>query len=122
MNLYKWGLAALGFALTLAGASPAAADVVRLERSGPTYHMAACPHGNPFGTARCHAHVVTDARGNPFIGKTDGATPNVTPSGYGPSQLQTAYGLASASANNGAGKVIAMGSPTKTHPSTEKVA
>ena len=105
MSLKKWGLAALGFALTVAGATPAAADVVRLERSGPTYHVAACPHGNPFGTARCHAHVVTDARGNPFIGKVN---PNATPSGYGPSDLRSAYSLTSASANNGAGKVIAI--------------
>jgi subtilase family serine protease len=108
MNLRKWGLAALGFALTLAGVVPANADVVRLERSGPTYHVAACPRGNPNLTARCHAHIVTDARGNPMQGKPDGARPNVTPSGYSPSQLQTAYGLTSASAGNGAGKVIAI--------------
>jgi subtilase family serine protease len=108
MSLRKWGLAALGFALTLLGANVATADTVRLERSGPTYHVAACPHGNPFGTARCHAHIVTDARGNELRGKPDGAAPNATPSGYGPSQLQTAYNLTSASANNGAGKVIAI--------------
>jgi subtilase family serine protease len=108
MSLRQWGLAALGFALTLAGVTPANADVVRLERSGPTYHVAACPRGNPFGTVRCHAHIVTDARGNPFAGKPGGASPNVTPSGFGPSQLQTAYGLTSASAGNGAGKVIAI--------------
>ena len=104
----KWGLAALGFALSLLGASAATADTVQLERSGPTYHVAACPHGNPRLTARCHAHIVTDARGNEIQGKPDGAAPNVTPSGYGPNQLQSAYGLASASAGQGAGKVIAI--------------
>lgn len=108
MNLTKSGLAALGFALTLAAANPAAADIVRIERSGPTFHVAACPHGNPFGTARCHAHIVTDARGNPFLGKPNGASPRAIPSGYGPSDLRTAYGLTSASANNGSGKVIAI--------------
>jgi subtilase family serine protease len=108
MSLIKFGLAAFGFALALAGVSPATAQAVRLERSGPTYHIAACPHGNPFGTARCHAHVVTNSRGDPFIGKPDGASPNATPSGYGPGQLQSAYGLTSASAGNGAGKVIAI--------------
>jgi subtilase family serine protease len=108
MNLRKWGLAALGFALSVAGASAASADTVQLERSGPTYHVAACPHGNPHMTARCHAHIVTDARGNPLEGKPEGARPNATPSGYGPSQLQGAYGLTSASASNGAGKVIAI--------------
>ena len=105
MYLRQWGLSALGFALTAAGAMPASADVVQLERSGPTYHVAACPHGNPFGTARCHAHIVTDARGNPFIGKEDRASPNVTPSGYGPAQLRTAYNLPS---SGGAGKTIAI--------------
>src|SRR5947209_841902 len=108
MRVRNWGLAALGFAFSLLGASAATADTVQLERSGPTYHVAACPHGNPFGTARCHAHIVTDARGNEIHGKPDGASPNVTPSGYGPSQLRTAYNLTTASANNGAGKVIAI--------------
>ena len=66
-------------------ASPAAAQAV--ERSRGTYHVAVCPHGNPAGTARCHAHVVTDAQGNPH------ASPNVTPSGYSPSDLRSAYGI-----------------------------
>lgn len=104
MNLRRWGLAALGLAFAVAGASPAAADTVRLERSGPTYHVVACPRGNPLGTARCHAHIVTDARGNPIEGKPS-LSPNVTPSGYGPAQLRTAYNLPS---SGGAGKVIAI--------------
>lgn len=107
MNLRKWGLIALSVALGVA-TTPAAADSVQLERSGPTFHMKACPGGNPHGTARCHAHIVTDARGNIKEGKPDGASPNVTPSGYGPNDLRTAYGLQTASANNGAGKVIAI--------------
>ena len=108
MIVRKWGLAALGFALSMLGASTASADTVQLERSGPTYHVRACPGGNPQGTARCHAHIVPDARGNELHGKPDGAAPNVTPSGYGPSELQTAYNLTSASASGGAGKVIAI--------------
>jgi subtilase family serine protease len=68
-----------------AAASPAAAQAV--ERSRGTYHVAVCPHGNPSGTARCHAHVVTDARGNPLL------SPNTTPSGYGPSDLRSAYNI-----------------------------
>jgi subtilase family serine protease len=35
--------------------------------------------------ARCFAHVVTDAKGNPAV--------TSTPAGYGPSQLVSAYGL-----------------------------
>jgi subtilase family serine protease len=108
MGLRTWGLAALAFGLTLAGANAASAQTARLERSGPTYHVAACPHGNPFGTARCHAHIVTDARGNPFEGKAAGAAPSLTPSGFGPADLQSAYSLAGASAANGAGKTIAI--------------
>jgi subtilase family serine protease len=92
MNLRKWGLVALGFALGLWGAAPAAAQSVQLERSGRVYHVAACPHGNPFGTTRCHAHIVTDARGNPMNGKPV-AQPLATPSGYGPADLRSAYNI-----------------------------
>src|SRR5690348_7407400 len=45
------------------------------------------------GNARCHAWVVVDANGNPAV--TSG------PSGYGPSDIQSAYGLAAAAASNG---------------------
>ncbi len=58
-----------------------------------------CPTA-PFGTARCHAWVVVDASGNPSA--------TIAPSGYGPVDLQSAYGLATASATNGAGQTIAI--------------
>ena len=92
MHLRRLGLAALGFAVAAVGASPAAAQAVQVERSGNTYHVAVCAHGNPAGTARCFAHVVTDARGNPHNGKL---SPNATgaPSGYGPSDLRSAYNI-----------------------------
>src|SRR5437868_2813145 len=92
MMLRKWGLVALGFALSVVGAGPAAAQAVQVEHSGNTYHIPACPHGNPNGTARCHAHIVTDAHGNPHDGKLN---PNATgaPSGYGPSDLRSAYNI-----------------------------
>ena len=91
MNLRKWGVMALGLSLGLAGAAPAAAQsAVAIERSGHTLHVAACPHGNPFATARCFAHVATDARGNPLNGK---ANPAATPSGYGPADLKAAYAI-----------------------------
>lgn len=108
MNLRKWGLTALAFAFSVAGANPAAAQVLELERSGNSYHAAVCPRGNPNGTARCHAHVVTDTRGNIRLGKPEGASPAVTPSGLSPNDLRTAYSLAAASAGNGNGKVIAI--------------
>jgi subtilase family serine protease len=62
----------------------------QVERSGNTFHRAVCPgHAGP-GEARCHAHVVTDANGNPF---ERAAQRNVTPSGYSPSNLRAAYGI-----------------------------
>ncbi len=51
--------------------------------------------------ARCHAHVRTDAKsGRPFA--TTG------PTGYGPAQLQTAYGLLAAAASNGAAQTVGI--------------
>ena len=50
------------------------------------------------GFAHCHARVVTDAKGTPAV------TP--APNGYGPADLQAAYGLPSATA--GAGKTFAI--------------
>jgi len=91
MNLRKWGLIALGFACAITGTGPAAAQsAVALERSGNTFHKAVCARGNPNGTTRCFAHVVTDARGNELNGK---ASPNAVPSGYGPSDLRSAYAI-----------------------------
>jgi subtilase family serine protease len=52
----------------------------------------------PAGSARCHARVVTDAKGAPAV------TP--APNGYGPADLQAAYSLPSATA--GSGQTIAI--------------
>ena len=54
--------------------------------------------GAPVETARCHADVVTDARGNPQA--------TTSPTGYGPAQFQTAYSLPSTSA--GVGQTIGV--------------
>jgi subtilase family serine protease len=92
MNGTKWGLVGLGLAFAMAGSGPAAAQSQRaqLELSGRTYHAAVCARGNPAGTARCFAHVVTDARGNVKNGKV---TPAAVPSGYGPADIQAAYAI-----------------------------
>jgi subtilase family serine protease len=50
------------------------------------------------GFARCHARVVTDAKGDPAV--------TLAPNGYGPADLQSAYALPSATA--GAGQVFAI--------------
>src|SRR5262245_35151846 len=65
--------------------------------NGHASYRAVCP-GPVFDTGRCHAEVVTDARGNPQA--TSG------PTGYGPAQFQGAYALPSAVA--GAGQTIAI--------------
>jgi subtilase family serine protease len=91
MSLRNWGLAAAAIGMSVAGASPASAQAAAaVEHSGNTFHVAVCPRGNPHGTARCFAHVVTDARGNPINGKIN---PNATPSGYGPGDLKSAYNI-----------------------------
>ena len=105
MMLRQWGLVGLGVALSYVGVGPATAQTLQLERSGNVFHAAVCARGNPAGTARCYAHVVTDARGNPHNGK---ATPAATPSGYGPADLQSAYNLAAAAASGGAGQTVAI--------------
>jgi subtilase family serine protease len=92
MSLSKWGVIGLGFVMAAPGAVPASAQSTRvqLEHSGRVYHEAICPRGNPNGTARCFAHVVTDARGNPINGKVN---PAATPAGYGPADIRAAYNI-----------------------------
>jgi subtilase family serine protease len=91
MQLKKWGLTALALVCGALAGTVASANQP-LERSGNTYHHAACARGNPNGTARCFAHVVTNARGEEVNGKV---TPNVTPSGFGPADLRSAYNITS---------------------------
>ena len=68
-----------------------------LLKSGNVFHAAACPGPAGAGTARCHARIVTDDKGNPI---ERAATPNIVPSGFGPADLRAAY------------KVTATGSST----------
>ncbi len=92
MHLKKMGLMALAAASAVVGmASAQAQSQVAIERSGNTFHQAVCARTNAPGEARCHAHVVTDARGNPLAGKPIEAAPNITPSGLSPADLQSAY-------------------------------
>ena len=51
------------------------------------YHARVCPGPSSPGNARCHAHVVTDAKGNPMA--TTG------PSGFKPADLRSAYNVTS---------------------------
>jgi subtilase family serine protease len=65
---------------------------------GPSVHHPACPGPAAAGTARCHAHIL-DRR-------SDGTAPNASsPSGYNPTDLQSAYNLPSA---QGSGAIVAI--------------
>src|SRR4051812_37831209 len=91
MSLRKFGALALGFAMSLAGAAPATgAANVALERSGNTFHKAVCAHNQPFGRARCFAHVVTDSAGRIKTFQPTGR-PNFGFTGYTPTDLRAAY-------------------------------
>ena len=61
-----------------------------IQRSGNTFHRDACEGPIQPMVAHCDAHIVTDAQGNWF---ERAVAPHVTPSGFGPSQLRTAYGV-----------------------------
>lgn len=74
----------------IVSAAAAVASTEPVERSGNVYHVAVCAHLVPKGVARCHAHVVTDAAGKVWAMS---AAPNITPSGYSPSDLRSAYNL-----------------------------
>jgi subtilase family serine protease len=92
MYLRKWGLRALALVVCATAGTVASANQP-LEKSGNIFHKAVCDRGNPHGTARCFAHVATDAQGNEL--ENDAVTPNVVPSGYGPSDLRSAYNITS---------------------------
>jgi subtilase family serine protease len=77
-------------AIGILGVSVSAASAQAVEKSHGVYHVAACARTHGAGATRCHAHIVTDRSGVP---KARSAAPNVTPSGYGPSDLRSAYNV-----------------------------
>ena len=84
------GLLSAVVALGLAFSASAQAQV-RVERSRNVFHVAACAGPIAPGMARCFAHVVTDRSGNYIIFNRGVVKRNVTPSGYGPADLRSAY-------------------------------
>jgi len=100
MSLYKWALAALGFAtvtgsVSIASAAPATPIQTMagpIQISGNVYHRSVCGRaGLQPQMARCHAHVVTDSRGMIRFGKSVTANALSAPSGYGAADLRNAY-------------------------------
>jgi subtilase family serine protease len=75
-----------------------------------TWAATPCATPKKAGELACNSLRVTG--GTTAFQKARGITPKAadaaTPSGYGPSDLQSAYGLTSASASNGSGETIAI--------------
>jgi subtilase family serine protease len=82
-----------------------------VERSGNTFHKAACPGSQGPRNARCHAHIVTDRAGNPIAN----AMRNATPAGYGPVDLRGAYKVTGTGAGVTIAIVDAYGYPNAEH-------
>jgi hypothetical protein len=73
--------------------------------SAPAAHHTSertCAAATHVGFAACLARVVTDSSGRPMTHKV---SPNATPSGFGPTDIRSAYNLGSAS---GAGRTVAI--------------
>jgi hypothetical protein len=85
--------------LAVAGTGSAAAQPGGGNSTFGRSHRAVCGAVG-LGHARCNSEVVTDAAGDPVA--------TVTPSGFGPADLQSAYALATLSSGQGAGKTIAI--------------
>jgi subtilase family serine protease len=89
-------------AIALGGASVASAQTHAVHADGQVFTVSVCGDTQLTGMARCHAHVVTDSSGN-FKVKT--TVPAITPAGWGPSDLQSAYATP---ATGGAGVTVAI--------------
>src|SRR5689334_837439 len=69
------------------------------------YHARVCPGPGSAGSARCHAHVVTDAKGNPMA--------TAGPSGFKPADLRAAYNVTSSGSSSTLIAIVdAYGYPT----------
>jgi hypothetical protein len=84
--------------------APAATAQATSPATGHDYR-AACPAA-PVGYSSCNALVRTNVKAK--IAPKGAVLPDATVSGYGPSQLQSAYNLASAAAAGGTGQTVAV--------------
>jgi len=90
-------MALLSAAIALSGAASVSAQTV--QRSGNVFHVEACAGPAAPGTARCHAHIVTDSRGVHLLNRfapnrfERHIRTNTVPAGYGPGALTSAYGV-----------------------------
>src|SRR5437879_12384002 len=75
-------------AIGVSSAASAQSTTGIVQRSGNAFHVPVCPGPTAPGTARCHAHVVTDVQGNPLVRPNAGTG---LPSGHGPADLGAPY-------------------------------
>jgi subtilase family serine protease len=94
----------VSIAAAIAPAAPAAAASSPVAQAHPAPSSAAVCGAAAPGFARCLSWLRTDiaARARSQV------TPLAAPSGYGPASLQSAYHLAAASLNSGAGRTVAV--------------
>ncbi len=91
--------------LALGGGPVAAAPPPSPPGQAVAAAVHACPGPERPGTARCHALVRTDVKGNR---RPPPGPPPAPTSGYFPADLQSAYNLTAASGTNGAGQTVAI--------------
>ena len=104
------GTAAAAAALMFAGLGTAAVHANAAVPSKVTWAATPCSTPKKTGELACNSLRVTG--GTTAFQRAHGVTPKAadatTPAGYGPSDLQSAYGLTSAAASNGSGETIAI--------------
>ncbi|MCT9077212.1 S53 family peptidase [Streptomyces fulvoviolaceus] len=106
--------AAATAALVLAGFGTAVQADAATASSKVTYAATPCSTPKKAGELACNSLRITGGitAFQKAQAKADGVTPKAadasTPSGYGPSDLQSAYGLTSAASSNGSGETIAI--------------
>jgi hypothetical protein len=104
---------ALASGILALAATTAVSAAPRVERSGRTFHIAACGYAVAPGMTRCHVHLVTDSNGNvhpeivPNHGPFSCAYPQhaVPPTCIIPSQLRAAYNI---TGTGGPGTTVAI--------------
>ncbi len=110
MRRHTLGALAGGLALAAASLLPSntafAAPVATAAAQHPVHDVCAAPAK---GFAHCLAKRRQDINLKHVVRTAGDVSPAAsTPSGYGPSQLQAAYGLTSYSASNGSGQTVAI--------------
>jgi subtilase family serine protease len=110
LRWHRVGSAAAATAALLLAGFGTAVHADAASSTKVTWAAAPCATPKKAGELACNSLRVTG--GTTAFQKARGITPKAadaaTPSGYGPSDLRSAYGLTTAAANNGSGQTIAI--------------